>query len=436
MMTHAALFFAMALPAAAASAPTPRAAPPAPRAPATFEELSRRADAARLDDRAGEAVRLYEQAVRLRPNWDEGWWYLATLNYDLDFYAAARDAFRRFVELKPDGGPSWAFLGFCEYRLKEYQLALQHIQRGLRSGAGSSPEMAKVVRYHLGVLLTRFGEFEKGWAHLESLAKSADDDAEVTEAIGINVLRLPLLPHEIAPDQRELVLLAGRAAYAQAAQRPESAILRYKELLARYDTVPHLHYAYGCFLLSGDANAAIEEFKRELKISPGNIEARLQLAYEYLKRGDCDQALPYAEEAVRMAPKLFTARYAYGRALLEKGGTAEAIQHLEAGVALEPGSPQLRYMLARAYSRAGRTEDAKRENEVFQQMDEIRATTESAESRVRLTPQDPEAHRALAEAYGKARREEEAKRELRFAQQLEQAAARPQPSPTPSPEVR
>jgi tetratricopeptide (TPR) repeat protein len=432
-MTYAALVLAIALPAAAASAPARRAAAPAPRAAATFEELSRSADAARLGDRSAEAIRLYGQAVRLRPNWDEGWWYLGTLNYDLDFYAEARDAFRRFVELKPDGGPSWALLGFCEYRLKEYQLALQHIQRGLQSGAGSSPEMARVARYHLGVLLTRFGEFEKGWTHLESLAKSADDDAEVTEAIGINLLRLPLLPHEIAPDQRELVLLAGRAAYAHAAQRPERAMLLYKELFARYDAVPHLHYAYGCFLLSGDANAAIEEFKRELKISPGNIEARLQLAYEYLKRGDADQALPYAEEAVRMAPKLFTARYAYGRALLEKGETAEAVQHLEAGVALEPGSPQLRFMLAKAYGRAGRADDAKRANEVFQAMEEIRTATESAESRVRLTPQDPEAHRALSEVYRKARRELEARRELDIAEKLQ--TAQPSGSPAPAPQA-
>ena len=47
--------------------------------------------------RIEEALGLYDKAVKLRPSWDEGHWYLGTLYYGLDRYAEARDAFRRVI---------------------------------------------------------------------------------------------------------------------------------------------------------------------------------------------------------------------------------------------------------------------------------------------------------------------------------------------------
>src|SRR5207245_9829581 len=62
-----------------------------------FEEIARRAAEAREKDQIDEAIRWYRQGTQLRPRWDEGLWYLATLLYDQDHYADARDAFRRFL---------------------------------------------------------------------------------------------------------------------------------------------------------------------------------------------------------------------------------------------------------------------------------------------------------------------------------------------------
>ncbi len=82
------------------AAPTTKpAAPPAPAIP--FEEIARRAAEAREKDQLEEAIRWYQQGTQLRPRWDEGLWYLATLLYDQDHYAEARDAFRRFLAVGP-----------------------------------------------------------------------------------------------------------------------------------------------------------------------------------------------------------------------------------------------------------------------------------------------------------------------------------------------
>jgi tetratricopeptide (TPR) repeat protein len=387
----------------------------------SFDAISDRARETRESGRPQEALPHYRAALRLRPKWEEGWWYLGTLHYDLAHYAEAREAFVRYVALRPEGGAAWAFMALCEYQLKDYELALQHVQRALRQGLGTNEDLQRVTRYHAALLLARSADFQHANENLDKLGQAGEPDANVIEAFGIVLLRLRLLPHEIAAGQRELVLLAGRAASAHASGRVQEARLRYAELLARYPNTPNVHYAYGVLLMGGDADRALEQFRRELELSPDHVDARLQIAYEALKRGDYDTGLPLAEEAVRRAPDLFAARNALGRLLLGKGEVERAVRELERGVALEPGSPPLHFALAQAYRRAGRTEEGERELALFRRLEDIRREIETAEGQVRLLPTDPQRRRELAAAYERAGRRTDAQAELGVALQLEHA---------------
>src|SRR5215467_3716993 len=88
---------------------------PAPAASQRFMQVSREAAQAREHERLDEAVQRYREAVRLRPDWKEGWWYLGTIFYDQDRYDEARVALRRFTVLDPKVSAAWAFLGLCEF---------------------------------------------------------------------------------------------------------------------------------------------------------------------------------------------------------------------------------------------------------------------------------------------------------------------------------
>src|SRR5207249_6493059 len=44
-----------------------------------FVQVSNQAAKAREEERLEDAERLYREAVRLRPDWKEGWWYLGTM---------------------------------------------------------------------------------------------------------------------------------------------------------------------------------------------------------------------------------------------------------------------------------------------------------------------------------------------------------------------
>lgn len=355
----------------APAAQAPARARTGTRAGANFDALAKRATEAREANRLEEAIGLYEQALKLRPSWVEGHWYLGTLHYELDRYGPARDAFRRVIQADPKHGGALAMKGLCEFRLQDYEAALTDLLQASEVGLGANRDLTDVVRYHTAILLTRRQEFEFALLQLEPIAQAGNDSPSVIEAMGIAVLRIPLLPSELPPERREMVLLAGRGAYYQAARVTAAAERAYRELVQRYPDSPNTHYAYGTFLLQSDPEKAIEELKKELKISPGHLPAMLQIAFEYLKQSDWEAARPWAEEAVKIAPDHFASHRAMGQVLLETGDVEGAIKHLERGVKMAPDSPSMRFMLARAYQRAGRTEDAARERLEFRRLERL-----------------------------------------------------------------
>ena len=333
--------------------------------PSRFETLSSKAAAARQANRSPEAIELYRAAVRLRPAWAEGWWYLGSLLYEGDQFAHARDAFSRFTTLMPKGGAGWGMLGVCEYQTKDYEKALRHLNQAVRLGLGSNAQLAHVIRYHAVVLLTHFGSFEAALQVVIALATDGIDDPGAVAAAGLAGLRVPMLPPEVPAAKREMVFQVGRAVYDTSAQRAAEARREWADLIAKYGAEPEIHYLYGWFLLADDSEGALREWKRELEISPKHVPARLQLAFEYLKREDAAAALPFAQQAVKLDPDSFIAHNALGRARAASGDLKGGIAELETASKLAPEAPEVHVALASAYAKSGRKDDAARERALF-----------------------------------------------------------------------
>jgi tetratricopeptide (TPR) repeat protein len=351
----------------------------------TFEELASRATAAREADRVQEAIDRYHRALKLRDSWSEGWWYLGTLYYGADRYQEARDAFARLMTLQPKGGAGVAMLGLCEFQLRQYDAALEHLQDARLLGLPVNDELTRVARYHLALLLTRSGQPEAALQLLYALAREQSDSPQILEALGLAGLSFPYLPAELPPHERELVLQAGRAEYNIGLRRMTEGRTECEKLVTHYPTTPNVHYLYGVFLLMENPDAAMGEFRRELKISPTHVRARLQIAFECLKRDDFKTGLPFAEQAEQLAPGSFPAREALGRMLLGLGETQRAIQELEMGVKLAPDSPEAAFALARAYTHAGRKEDAARVRAEFKRLESMRHALAEGKQSVPVT---------------------------------------------------
>jgi len=353
---------------AAPSATTPVAK--LPTGPPGFAPLVKQAEAARTANHLDEAIPLYEKALKLNPKWIDGWWALGTSNYELDRYQPARDAFRRAVDMQPANGPAWTFKGLCEFQLKNYDTALNDLLEGGARGV-QNRELIGVARYHTAILMTRIEQYEQALQVLYDFALEGNDSPRVIEALGLAALRMPMLPVDLPGPKRDLVMLAGRAAYSTAARMLPAAEKAFEELIARYPETPNVHYAYGVFLTNEQPDKAIEQFKKELEISPRHPWSALQIAFEYIKRQDWEAARPFAEQAVTDAPENFVAHRAMGQVLAETGDLDGAILQLEVAAKLAPDSPAVRFALARAYRRAGRTADAEREQAKFTELDRL-----------------------------------------------------------------
>jgi tetratricopeptide (TPR) repeat protein len=329
---------------------------------ATFEELAAGAAAARAADRLPEAIDLYGQALNLKPDWLEGWWYLGTLDYDADRYPEAQTAFARFVQLA-DKPPGWAFLGLSEFENGEYKQAREHLQKAL--DAGLPPDIEPAARFHQALLLTRQGLFDQAWHLYKPLVQHGVNNAALIAGLGLNALTKPMLPKEAPGDWQEPIAAAGKAAYAWLSGDNGATDAAFHALLTAYPSAPGVHNFYATYLLIAHPGDAMQEFRRELEVNPQCAEARAMLAILILKSGQSGDAVSLARKAAEDQPASALAQFAYGLTLADP---RQAAEHLEIAERLDPSNLECHVALAGAYSKTGRYDDARRERKAAIQL--------------------------------------------------------------------
>lgn len=369
LLPFALVFLALVMRAQEPPKPNPEKAAPGN---AALERISKQAEAAREAHHVDEAIALYKKGIAIKPGWEEGWWYLGSLYYDLDEYEQARDAFRHLTVVNPNIAMAWGMLGLCEFRTKDYDSSFAHLRQGLEIGGFPDEHISDAISYHFALLLTRNERYEDAMRTISEFAKRGINQPDYVEAMGLAALRKPLLPSELPPTERELVMDVGRTLYDATSMKTHEAALEFKILLEKYPNQPNIHYLYGSFLMVSDANAGLAELNKELEISPAHVPALVTIAAEYAHRQDFKAALPYAEKAVLIDTQSFAAHAILGRVLSEGDiDPARGLKELELAKKLAPTSPQVRIALATAYTKAGRKEDAARERQEFLRLRKI-----------------------------------------------------------------
>lgn len=326
-------------------------------AQSSFEDISRRAAEA-LDARPSEAAKLFTQALRLKPDWAEGWLYLGASLAQTQRYAEAAEAFKKGISLAPDNGTAWAFLSLCAYELNQPAEALQHIETADTLGIAPNPAFESEVRVRAAKLYLRNGAYDEALQQLQKIAPRATPSPDVLATAGLAAMRMNTPWDKLTTADQNFVRAAGRAAWEYAAQHPEQARRAFEELIAAHGARPGVRYMYGIYLAESDPLAALNEFTAEAKLAPTNGFAHAQIAFLQLKRGMPHQALEPARTAVKLLPAEALPRTVLGRTLLALDKPAAAIIELEAAAKLAPTRPEIPFFLQQAYKRAGRTADA------------------------------------------------------------------------------
>jgi tetratricopeptide (TPR) repeat protein len=322
--------------------------------------------------KSDDGIRFYQQALQLRPEWDEGRWNLAMLEYSTGHYPEAIAALKTCVARKPDYGTAWAVLGLSEFEVKDYGNAMIHLQRGQDLGMGGSRESVQLAGYRLGVLLNRDQEFDRAADLLAPEAGPGPLAEKIQFALGMALLHISSLPDEVDPSKKSLILSAGEIEGFLQESKYDEAFPKLRVLLQQNPSVPFLHYAYGTALAAmsqyGDAGS---EFRQEIAISPRSELPYVRMASVELKMHQPADALMAAQRAVQLGPDSAEARYLLGRSYLEVGQSEKAVQELEAASRMAPGSPEVHFNLAKAYAKANLPEKAEQERATFARLNAL-----------------------------------------------------------------
>lgn len=336
---------------------------PPPSQTQSFEDLSAKAQQAYEANHPEEASDLYSRAVKLRPDWAQGWWAIGMIAYERDQYPECRNALTRMVQLDASAAPGWALLGLCEFRTKQYDAALQHLKKAHMLVPPTLPggQLMDIADYHLSLLLTQQGAFELAQEFLMRIARKVHDNPEMLFAAGLPSLRMAILPSDVPANQRDVVSMAGKAFWDLATQEPEVAEADFTALVSKYAKVPNVHYFYGTYLAARHPDQCAPEFLKELTITPDSVPARVQLVLRYIVENKLDEALKLAREAVALSPDSVGAQLALAKTLRTQGKNDAALTAFLAAEKLDPASPAVRLYVVNAYRSLHRVEDMRKE---------------------------------------------------------------------------
>ncbi|HEY8156003.1 MAG TPA: tetratricopeptide repeat protein [Myxococcota bacterium] len=126
---------------------------------------------------------------------------------------------------------------------------------------------------------------------------------------------------------------------------------------------PYSYLAAQLVLAAGDTAGAESRLREVVRLDPGNVGARNDLAWLLAEKGtDLDAALALAEAAKRLDPSADVLD-TLGWVLLKRGEAQAAVESFEQALAKRPDSPSIRYRLGIALNQAG---DKTRAREMFQ----------------------------------------------------------------------
>ena len=227
----------------------------------------------------------------------------------------------------------------------------------------------RIARYHLGLLLIRNKQFDQARELLAPEAGGPTRAPKIQFALGLAILRIPLLPEQAKASQAALIRGAGEAAELLEKSKYDEAYPKLRELLTRYPDAPFLHYVYGTALASFSRyDEAEAQFRDELRVSPKSELPYLGIVAVLLQARRPDEALAYAKKAVEMAPGSAEAHYLLGRTLLEMDQAQASLPELLIARKLSPESPEVHFTLARAYTKIKEPEKASEERAIFVQL--------------------------------------------------------------------
>ena len=158
-------------------------------------------------------------------------------------------------------------------------------------------------------------------------------------------------------------------------------------------SLPTAHSQLGvAYLLTGNRDLAIEQFRAELKVNARDFNAHARLGWLCREDGNLDEADALLHRALELRPNDPGALFQLAQLVQAQGKTAEATNLLERVVTILPDYSPAHVLLARLYFKLKRPEDARREQTII---DRLTAEQQSRQP----TPESQRQNQLLRDPY-------------------------------------
>ena len=363
---------------------------------ATYADAGQRAMAA---GHYAEAQASFEKLATLKPNVAEVHATLAVVDFKLRDYQRAIGEIQTAKKLKPTLPKLDSLLALSQAELGRFTEALPGLEKGFKQTGDTE------IRRMCGLQLLRtFTGLHRDSDAVETalaLNKGYPDDAEILYQTGRIYGNFAYLVMEKLHDEaRGSIWMVQAQGEAYESQKDyDSAILAFQRVLELDPHRPGIHYRMGRVYLERlranqnekDREAAREQFRAELAVSPQNGNAAYELAQIDYDLGNLAQAQREFEALLGDRPDFEQAHVGLAGILLETDKDALAVPHLKRAIELDPNDEVAWYRLARALRMTGDDDGQKKAMAEFRRLHAIElahtAPVGSSNPEQEITPQ-------------------------------------------------
>jgi tetratricopeptide (TPR) repeat protein len=318
----------------------------------------------------------FEQLAKLEPNIAEVHATLSAIYFQQHEYELAVREVRKAQELKPSLPKLDTLLGLSLAELGRFAEALPRLEKGFKQSA--DPDTRRLCGLQLLRAYTGLGRDSDAVETALALNKLYPDDPEIlyhTGRIYGNFAYLVMMKlHDNAAGSVWMLQAQGEANESQ--KNYDAAIVAFNHVLQMDPQRPGIHYRLGRVYMSRfrdgqkseDRDAAMNEYKAELSVDPGNGNAAYEIANLQEAVGNLDAAGKSYEQVLVRYPDFEEALVGLAGVDLESQKAADAIPLLNRATKIRPDDEVAWYRLAQADRATGDKEAQLKALEAFKRL--------------------------------------------------------------------
>jgi tetratricopeptide (TPR) repeat protein len=326
---------------------------------ANEKSLFEQGNAAMRGGNAAEAVRDFQEFLRLEPGSAEGYFNLGLALQSAGQLQEALTALHKAVAVQPGLRGVRLFTGIVNYKLNHLSAAHEDLIRETRL----EPKNAAAWMW-LGVVELAQNQPDSAATRLDKAAALDPGNADILYHRGRAHLLISKESYsamfKLAPDSWRVHEVLGQA--DAEAFRTDDAINEFRLAVGAAPHEPGLNEELGdaCWT-AGKLQDADNAYAQEIKIDSSNAVALYKLGSLRVTRDDAADGVPLLERALALDPAISDAHYYLGKGEAALGKEDMAIEHFRLATNSQ-GSEELRimswYQLATLYRNLHRTQEA------------------------------------------------------------------------------